>query len=508
MTLVPEPREPYEVESWENVIMVCRVCGETCNAFRLAEGGTPTWFHASVWKEHDHDADPQPGDATMGICDFCHTPGPRWQVYGDDLSAYLGHADTGLPVAGEATHTYGERWSACDPCDALITAGDIDGLISRHVRVNPGIRAGTISPTHARTLNGALISRYVPSIHRREMIPGLPPVRMSDIPPTKLPKVRDALARSWYGERGARHIIASARDRPIMLPCADLGIEDTDTIGLLVGAQDITQQAATAFCARIQTGLLVGEMYWVAPKFTVMAITAGRSLPDLSITEAELPRVNPQDRTSAPVYNGLVVWQQPIMRLTGTTREGDIVAASWCRVPGGIWMVFYIRADQAMNNHDIQALREDCGWFIPASPGGGAPFGVHKTAEDRASQLIGTLLATWLLLKQPGMATVVEEQPDKATRRAYGRAGRPPPLVRVVNLRQRPRPVDQAGDRTGGKWTRRVWMGRGKGGLWRTFWMGPGRTIRDRRWIAEYLTGTDDMPMTEYDTPPTVHTLR
>lgn len=522
VTLLPESRDPIQMEPWKAQTYRCRTCHDPVNRYmrydhdasgeRTGEGEVVDWLHARVFTTYDHDADPVELPLAEGVCDFCLSPGPRWQFYGADLNVMAIDVDEGLLLPGHTGDTYGARWSACDPCDAMIAVGDLDGLVRRVVRLSPALAEGITTPRRAGIYARTLIGRYLPTIYRREMIPGQPPVRLDDIPPSKLPKVRDRLAALWR-DGGARYVHSFTSERPVAFPAADLD-PDLDPAQLDVNAhlyaEDIPDEAAARFCQRLDIGLRVGELYWISPEFTGLAVKAGQKLDNLSITQEELP-----------ASSGLLLWQQPVTRVEGARHEGDIVAASWCRVPDGIWMNFYLRADQTMNRTDIQALREKVGWLVPGSLGGGAGFGLHGRDNGKASALVATLLATWFLIRQPGVATVTHEPAEKATRKAYARAGRPAPTVRVVDLRHRARSgqddVEAAG-RVGSKWSYRVLVGAAEGGFWRDYWIGPshpnypaGATtarVRDKRWIMPYLTGTDDMPLKDEHAPPVVKTLR
>jgi hypothetical protein len=158
----------------------------------------------------------------------------------------------------------------------------------------------------------------------------------------------------------------------------------------------------------------------------------------------------------------------------------------------------------------LQGLREDVGWFFPASTGGGAPFDAHSTNTSSSANLIATLFATWHLMRQPGIAETTEEMPDKAIRRAYARVRRPIPAIRVVNLRKRAK-APRTGEAPAGaraSWSYRVLVGAETGGFWRTYWTGPGRTVKEPRWIEPYLTGDDGMPLKEDLDMTVVKTLR
>lgn len=122
----------------------------------------------------------------------------------------------------------------------------------------------------------------------------------------------------------------------------------------------------------------------------------------------------------------------------------------------------------------------------------------ESSLEDR--RLVAAL---WLLSSQKGVATIVDEQADRATTRRAERRGHLA-AVRVVSLRQMPHAHDASGDGTGRTLSVRFLVG-GLDGFWRSQPYGPGRAYRRPTWIAPYMKGPVDAPLLNR---PTVKTLR
>jgi hypothetical protein len=173
----------------------------------------------------------------------------------------------------------------------------------------------------------------------------------------------------------------------------------------------------------------------------------------------------------------------------------------------------YCQPEQVYPVHDRTLVREHMGFLLPIAPGTGTRF-AHNIPVDPALLVEsgwGTILATWFLMKQPGVATTTQETLPRKQARAYARAGRTPPSVRIVDLRRQQRPAGAASattDSTGRtfSYSVRFLVGGDTGGHWRDQAYGPKRGQRRRTWIAPYLKGPQGAPL---KLPvPTVKVLR
>lgn len=475
---------------FERTPMACRVCRVPVNRFAHADGSGEEWLHAQIWNEYDHDPDPVPhaelDGAPLRVCDFCGAS--------DDVIWQYDGADMRLRVDG-TLHNYGTRWAGCIPCDAFIRAGDPVGTVERAVRFTGPLkqmRGEQVSPQlRQRFLD--LHTEFIRSIHTRVLIPGVilpPPRRLS---PTQLPKVRDRLAQLFAGDLRREQMVRGTGE-PFGLPAADHGRDD----GFAVRALSVSPQVADAFCRRVERSLLVADLFWVSKEFTLLAVGSGKKLPDLSVSAA----------SELPAGNGVVVFAEPVMEIPVADRRVAVVAMSWMLVPGGVWVIVYGQPEQFMPEESRDDLAAVIGWLMPASNGGGITFGTHD-ADSPGQETFRTLLATWFLMAQGGVAQTRPVEIDKGIRRAYSRAKRPVPQVRLVELRLRPRQAPRTAQSVAAGRTYSVrWLVGGKDGLgfWRTYWLKPGSARcqcttppdiehRERRWIFPYIAGPDGKPV-------------
>ncbi|MBC9006983.1 hypothetical protein H9X94_34130 [Micromonospora aurantiaca] len=231
-----------------------------------------------------------------------------------------------------------------------------------------------------------------------------------------------------------------------------------------------------------------GRVFWIDPDFTALAAHAARDLPDVRVEQVEMP-----------ASDGLLVWHtpiyQPVEPHTGLTVP--IVAAQWGPIPGGVWITFYTPAETLLQGQqptelELQGLRERIGWLAPVSSGAGLRFGQPYAPNSEQTRLmLCSLIATWILSTQPD-AEVTEEPADKATRKAYQRANRPAPTVRLVRLRRKQQARQDSPDGTTTRvYTRRWWVA----GFFRQQPYGPGRGLRRRTYVRPHIKGPADAPL-------------
>lgn len=112
-----------------------------------------------------------------------------------------------------------------------------------------------------------------------------------------------------------------------------------------------------------------------------------------------------------------------------------------------------------------------------------------------ATSPAGTVIATWLLIAQKLTETTPIDV-DKTIRKAYQRAGRPAPDVRLVRIRgtapaAAPRTAHQPDDQTSPDCGYRWWVR----GHWRNQPYGPGRQQRRLIYLDSHLRGPEDKPI-------------
>jgi hypothetical protein len=318
--------------------------------------------------------------------------------------------------------------------------------------------------------------------------------------PVRLPTVRDKLTAYWRQPMAAQVISQAPAHFPVNLPGADCGRPD---VFARQGPKPPIHHARS-FCDRIAGALDDADLYWVSDEFAQLAKESAEVLPDLSFLPEELP---------SPA--GLLTWQTPIADFNhGGVRPGiasnvEVTAVSWFTIAdSGIWLTLYCDPKQVMPGAPQHRIKTMIGALMPLAPGGGAEFGRYAAnAMPTTNNMIGRVMATWFLLKQPGVADATDAPTDAQLRKKYDRAQRRWPNVRVINLRRRPTPeVYTAPDDSDEEPRREPTHSSTVGPHWRTYWTGPGRTVRDRRYILEH-TRRPDLPPGP-PKPPTVKTLR
>lgn len=484
--------------------LACKICGLGLHAWN-EEDGTKVFVHGRSWEDHGHDPVPIPSHQAANriqICDFCGDTGADWHYFGRPLNMM---GDIGNGKWQYAGQDMDGVWAACKLCDPYVRRNDVDGLWKHYEQSRtpkfmtavdkalPGMTAEDKAEVGETQRN--LWRTFFATITHRERIPPikpLPPIR-----PQGMPKVRDRLADLWKSSMGGMVAAGMQEDLQrrgsLPLPGADCGDETV----FVKEVEVLTDDILSSFLARIVNGLYVGQLLWVSAEFTHMAVNAAKKLPDASFIREDLP-----------ASSGLVVWESAIGEATlkGSPLTMPIHAASWTLVPHGVWITVYGPPEMTLPKADPEVVRKQIGWLIPWSAGGGAPFGADLPVELSAMR---TLISTWLLLKQPGMAEVTEEKAHADIRRAYRKADRGEPKVRVVNVRRSARQARPVGDEQATRNYTKGWMvGWSTGGFWRDYWTGTGRSLRERRFIKPYVA-RGDLPMTGEQTPvPTVRVLR
>ena len=454
----------------ERTPMMCRQCRLAVNRMAFP-GEVPTWVHSRSWLTFDHEPDPVPaqfGEAEL-TCDFCGTDPPQYVYHGGEVTALIGRTD----------NNYGTRWVGCRDCDVFVRRRDVARLVDRAIEVSVLKDGGSQSAGAVRAEITRLLSAYVPSITRRELYQPVTRV-IPKLTARMMPKIRDRLARFWTADASLQGIRAELADGPVALPGVD--VDHPGSFAVRV-TEPVADESLAAFQQRMASGLFVSDLYWVSGEFTHLAVGAGQELPDLTLTREELPSPH-----------GFVIWELPVTTLTppALQRPVDVVAASWTLVPDGIWVALYAQPEQCLNIDpvDLPTLRQEVGWLMVFSPGGGIQFGTEPVPNP--PELLRTLLSTWFLMSQPGVAAVETKPADKALRRAYARAQRPAPEVRVVDLRRHAsRDADQPQEAPQRTYSVR-WMVRGH---WKNQAYGPARSLRKRIYVAPFLKGPDNAPL-------------
>jgi len=259
----------------------------------------------------------------------------------------------------------------------------------------------------------------------------------------------------WPATPLSAGILPKVRDRPAALVRGPLGLP--------LGLDEVPVRAP------VGVGLEAARLFWVDPQFTELAEYAARSLPATPVTVTDLP---------AP--HGLLAWAQPV------GARGDLVAASWNSGP--VRIIAYRSVGSGLAPAELQQLREQVGWLGPRTHTPLAPAELVNAGSPAA-----VVVATWLLIAQR-LAETAPVVVDKAIRKAYQRAGRPAPEVRLVRIRGANitgsvtrRPDGQDSPRPEFRW----WVK----GYWRNQPYGPGRAQRRLIFLDPHLRGPEGKPI-------------
>lgn len=221
-------------------------------------------------------------------------------------------------------------------------------------------------------------------------------------------------------------------------------------------------------------GLDQARLYWIDPHFTALVAQILAELPTTAVTDRIVP-----------TGSGLLAWSAPV------DERHRITAASWNPRPDGWQLVCYRGLGLDLPPTMIEAVRHEIGWLVPVH----VIHARHGHTVDGSDPLAG-LVASWLIIAQ--QLTQADPTPaDPAIRKAYGRAHRPPPDVRVVRikpLRSRPELTPTGPDHTPSgraKPDHRYWVSAHK----RNQAHGPGRSLRKEIDIDPFLKGPEDAPI-------------
>ena len=421
------------------------------------------------------------------VCDFCSSPAGVAEFTFNTLEMLL-TGDNDEPVA--LSKDLGGTWTACAPCADLVEARDVSAITMRAL-TNARQRGLDPDPQATAHLQRALFAA-TPHTPPRRPLHGTAATQPSPTPdvrpirPQSLPKVRDRLVRFWRnaGRAFVLDLFATGAGYSVpghMIPGAPLHASAvrTDDPALI-----------SEYTALMGNHVENGKLFWVDSEFSALAAHAARDLPDIRVLPTELPATD-----------GLLIWQDPIawIKSSETGIALPVTAASWGPIPGGVWTLFYTPAETVLieagririTEQQLQQLRERIGWFAPLHTGTGLAYDQsHETESDDIRKLLAAIIATWILTTQPD-AEITDTQPDKATRKAYQRAKRPAPVVKLVRLRRKQQTRTET---TAGKtrtYTRRWWVA----GFFRDQAYGPGRALRRRTYVRPHIKGPADAPL-------------
>lgn len=485
MTLRTVPLTEGRSADMSTHVTVCETCGVHVNKLNVPGGGVQ-YIHARSWVRYDHDPVPTlvPRSAvTLGLCDFCGTDGERqWAYIGDVVEQ----------ATGNTTQNYGHIWSACKDCAPFIDNGDIPGLAERCMRISPMAHTyDKMTRTEIKRSIMALHTQFIRTINDKKYLG--PPVEPRPITPRHLPKIKQGLIRLW--EHPTLYDRLADKPRDMSLPGIHVGQPEHFSVPFYNGAR-VPREAFDKHAHHIATGIGVDNtMYWISEDFTTLATLAGQDLTSFELRREELP---------SPF--GLLVWARPVGEIVRPHGVAGVRAVSWTLVPGGIWLNIYILADDADPTiTNLDDLRAEHGYLMAPNVGSGLIFDNEAPISDEfkiPGNFILTILATWFLMRQPGVATETVAPVDKGVQRSYKRSGKTPPEVRIVDLRRHHKPRTDHDD-TERRSINVRFMVRGH---WRNQAYGPKRGLRRPMYISPFIKGPENAPLKS--DIPTVKVLR
>lgn len=479
--------ESYGLDTYDGM-MVCDICNVPLN--RLTEVGDEqnvSWIHTRNWRHYDHDPVPRrthKDERPDAVCDFCGVGQQlHWAYAGDRLR--IG--------GGNAVHDYGTVWTSCAECAPFIDDRDLDGLMRRALRVSPSMeRASGLEKRTTAMGWMSLWETFVPTIHTRRYIgPRREPTRLN---PKMMPKIQAGLIKFWSHPNITQLLCSDERTVGLSMPGVHVGHEEIFRVRFNAH-QPIPPQAAQDHANHLAAGIAVSELYWISEDFTRLAIMAGKDMDKIHLSREELPK---------PF--GFMMFAEAIGEVVRPDGNAAIRGVSWTLVPEGVWLNLYVQSEDGDNSIDPIEVRQKFGYLVCPNTGAGIPFGedvAYNDIEPGKTNFLYTILSTWFLLVQPGVAEVTNAPVDKKLARAYKRDhNRALPSVQLVDLRRRPRRASDDAPREGTPLKYRVF----RKGHWKRQHYGPKRALRKTIYISPYIAGPENAPL--YEKPATVKILR
>ena len=462
----------------------CVTCRHVLNVRTV--GDVRTFEHAQPTPD-GHPPHPVPAETMVDVilkCDFCSDLDPQWSYQFSPARIII---ESG---ANASTGDMGQRWAACRTCARRVEANDTRSLAKRAARSAarnaapeeelPSAAIDRIATMYRALLSGGRARTPLRPVSAPAATEGTPAHR---IRPQMLPKVSTRLAAYWRTRAAADLTDKFATRTHHTMP----GHLFPDVPDNVADIELITPDPAaiTEYTAMMARHVHQARLYWIDPTYTALADEAARALDELCISAHELPS-----------EYGLTVWSGPIA-YPGTTDQFPIIAAQWGPIPGGIWVTFHFPTESLhpgiLSDAQLQKIREDDGWLAPVSTGFALKFDTPSTTDNPAAyDMAAHLIATWLLETQDD-AEAEDVAPDKAIRKAYQRANRPAPTVRILRLRPTPQPATTpapTGDKAARRLKHRFWVP----GFYRQQPYGPNRSLRERRYVRRHVRGPEGAP--------------
>ncbi|NAE18036.1 hypothetical protein [Enterococcus hirae] len=301
---------------------------------------------------------------------------------------------------------------------------------------------------------------------------------------TDLPELRDELAR-WMSKPESIDVLTQLNGRRGWM-----------------GSDHISDESIAACIAWERAALRVGELFFVNEDMTSLAIAAGRTLPGFTLQANDLPAESglclfaqgidsrdPKDANDAYVEVQGFSWYHGSVKFIDSARTSGLYVVTYnlraTTIQRGL-------ADGTMDSDYTAWLQRQ----IPELVHHGElfiPFDRHHDipdSDDTAMATYGrTLLATWLLMQQPGLTSTSDHEYTKLDKARLKRQRRKPERVHVIQLR-RPAHDRHSGPVADRHYDHR-WAVRGH---WRKQWY-PSRNDHQPIWIAPHIKGPEGAPL-------------
>lgn len=241
--------------------------------------------------------------------------------------------------------------------------------------------------------------------------------------------------------------------------------------------------------------LRMGELFYVSADMTDVAEVAASTLPAFSLRREDLP-----------AERGLLVFDRPIGAWTDANgRTAAVIACSWAPgiprlfPPDYLVVNFYTWRDFNMESAIAAGLQSDELAFIESQPRlihdneAGFRLGVEHE-HPPTTTILGTwgrtLLASWLLMQQPGVATREPYAYNRQDQAWMKRRRIKQSPVTIVRLRYAKQESGADGAALSREYHHR-WMVRGH---WRKQWY-PSRGAHVPIWISPHIKGPEGAPV-------------
>ena len=238
-------------------------------------------------------------------------------------------------------------------------------------------------------------------------------------------------------------------------------------------------------------GVRLGDLFWVTPPMTDLALDAALDIPDWTMA------------TARPSPSGLILWAGALPEVRGRIATGGRVqrgrpvrpsALIWWTQPDGsvgVFLMATVEAAAAALGTALVAAE------APLGPIWTAAFPMHSTPEPIAEAppewrgVLALLGATWHLMMEPKLAERAALPQPRKDRDTAARDGGSVSDITVVDLRTL-RHVET--EREPGGERRHLTHRHYVRGHWRQQWM-PSTSTREPRFIAPYIKGPAGAPL-------------